>query len=158
MICVYCDDSWDEKGVKAAFLALVKDLGLVSSAYKCDANTILGIDSKHPSKVKSSMYGKNGELIPLILPAQQTQRSSKPPLRGLPSCSRADHRRSLFTDFMSKEEIDAAFAAREADPSTASKAKAVKPKTLEEEEAEGGGFAPVSDSEDDEPPNKKVKI
>lgn len=59
---------------------------------------------------------------------------------------------------MTKEEIDTAFAAREADPSTASKAKAVKLKTLEQEEAEGGGFAPVSDSEDEEPPKKKIKV
>lgn len=63
VICVYCDDSWDKEGVKAAFVALVKDLGLVSQAYKCDANTILGIDSKHPSKIKSSLYGKNGEYL-----------------------------------------------------------------------------------------------
>jgi hypothetical protein len=59
---------------------------------------------------------------------------------------------------MTKEEIDDAFAAREADPKTASKARAVKPKTLEQEEAEGGGFAPLSDSEDDEPPKKKAKV
>lgn len=59
---------------------------------------------------------------------------------------------------MTKEEIDAAFAAREANPETASKAKAAKSRTLEEEQEEGGGFAPVSDSEDDEPPKKKLKV
>lgn len=59
---------------------------------------------------------------------------------------------------MTKEEIDAAMAAREANPETASKSRAVKSKTLEEEEAEGCGFAPVSDSEDDEPPKKKIKV
>lgn len=38
-----------------------------------------------------------------------------------------------------------------------SKAKPIKEKTLAEEQAEGGGFAPVSDSDEDEPPRKKVK-
>lgn len=66
MICIYCDDSWDKEGVKTAFHALVKDLGLVSTAYKCDANTILGISSTHPSKIKSSMYGKLGEYLSFI--------------------------------------------------------------------------------------------
>jgi predicted GNAT superfamily acetyltransferase len=66
VICIYCDDSWDKKGVKAAFVALVKDIGLVSSAYKCDANTILGISSTHPSKIKSSLYVKNGEFSRLV--------------------------------------------------------------------------------------------
>ncbi|GAA5972119.1 hypothetical protein JCM11641_002505 [Rhodosporidiobolus odoratus] len=58
VICVYCDDSWDREGVEKAFRALVHEEGLVSSAYKCDANTLLGIDSKHPSGIRSSLYGK----------------------------------------------------------------------------------------------------
>ncbi|KAM0791745.1 hypothetical protein ACM66B_004012 [Microbotryomycetes sp. NB124-2] len=116
VICVYCDNSFDKEAVGTVFRTLVNDLGLVSSAYKTDANTILGIDSNHPSKIKSSLYGKS--------------------------------------DFMSKEEIDEAMAAR-------SKARAVKSstKTAEEEQEDGGaGFAPLSDSSDDEkPPVKKAK-
>ncbi|GJN90261.1 hypothetical protein Rhopal_003262-T1 [Rhodotorula paludigena] len=58
VICVYCRDSWDKDGVGKAFKTLVKDLNLISTAYKCDANTIAGIDSKHPSGIKSSLYGR----------------------------------------------------------------------------------------------------
>ncbi|SCV73417.1 BQ2448_7343 [Microbotryum intermedium] len=58
VICVYCDDSWDRDGVGKAFKCLVRDLGLISSAYKSDANTLLGIDSKHSSGIRSSLYGK----------------------------------------------------------------------------------------------------
>ncbi|BGP25805.1 translation Initiation factor eIF-4e-like domain protein [Rhodotorula toruloides] len=59
VICVYCDDSWDKETVGKVFKTLVEDLNCVSSAYKIDAFTILGIDSKHPSGVGSSLYGKN---------------------------------------------------------------------------------------------------
>jgi hypothetical protein len=38
VICVYCDDSYDKDGVGKVFEALVKECGLVSQAYKCDAN------------------------------------------------------------------------------------------------------------------------
>ncbi|KDE04680.1 hypothetical protein MVLG_04904 [Microbotryum lychnidis-dioicae p1A1 Lamole] len=58
VICIYCDDSWDRDGVGKAFKCLVRELGLVSSAYKSDANTLLGIDSKHSSGIRSSLYGK----------------------------------------------------------------------------------------------------
>ncbi|GAA5836928.1 hypothetical protein JCM3766R1_006300 [Sporobolomyces carnicolor] len=54
VICVYVHDSWDKAAVGIAFKCLVEDLKLVSSAYK----TILGIDSKHESGIKSSLYGK----------------------------------------------------------------------------------------------------
>lgn len=80
MICVYCDDSWDREAVGKVFKVLVEELNLVSSAYKvsslgrfsaprgesshknkrmqCDANTILGIDSKHASGIRSSLWVK----------------------------------------------------------------------------------------------------
>ncbi|GAA5903611.1 hypothetical protein JCM5296_001370 [Sporobolomyces johnsonii] len=112
VICVYCDDSWDKDGVATAFKALVQKLRLVSAAYKCDANTILGIDSKHESGIRSSMYGKN--------------------------------------DFMTAAEINEAFK-------ETTKAKEVKRKTLEEEQAGGDGFDTTSESEDDESVKKKAK-
>ncbi|GAA6015780.1 hypothetical protein JCM10207_008792 [Rhodosporidiobolus poonsookiae] len=58
VICVYCDDSWDKDAVAKVFKTLVTELSLVSSAYKADANTIIGIDSKHASGIRSSLYGK----------------------------------------------------------------------------------------------------
>ncbi|BGP49542.1 hypothetical protein JCM10450v2_005434 [Rhodotorula kratochvilovae] len=58
VVCVYVDDSWDEKAVGDAFKVLVKDLSMTSQAYKPDALTLLGIDSKHPSGIKVSLYGK----------------------------------------------------------------------------------------------------
>lgn len=80
VICVYCDDSWDREAVGKVFKVLVEDLNLVSGAYKvsflrstyrprarsshvtvpiqCDANTILGIDSKHASGIRSSLWVK----------------------------------------------------------------------------------------------------
>ncbi|GAA5867934.1 hypothetical protein JCM8547_003418 [Rhodosporidiobolus lusitaniae] len=58
VICVYCRDSWDDDNVGEVFKTLVSELSLVSMSYKCDANTILGIDSKHSSKIPSSLYTK----------------------------------------------------------------------------------------------------
>ncbi|GAA5898486.1 hypothetical protein JCM6882_007793 [Rhodosporidiobolus microsporus] len=59
VICVYVNDSFDQEQVKKAFKVLVEDLGLVSMAYKADAYTIAGIDSKRPGGgFKSSLYGK----------------------------------------------------------------------------------------------------
>ncbi|GAA5961364.1 hypothetical protein JCM3765_004392 [Sporobolomyces pararoseus] len=58
LICVYVNDSWDRQAVGRAFRCLVNDLQLVSGAYKCDAFTILGIDSKHETGIKSSLYTK----------------------------------------------------------------------------------------------------
>lgn len=56
VICIYCDDSWDKKAVGEVLEILVKELKLVPSAYKCDANTYLHIDSKHESKIPSSLW------------------------------------------------------------------------------------------------------
>ncbi|GAA5993641.1 hypothetical protein JCM10908_000656 [Rhodotorula pacifica] len=58
VICVYCDNSWDREAVGKVFKVLVEDLNLVSGAYKCDANTLLGIDSKHASQIRSSLWVK----------------------------------------------------------------------------------------------------
>ncbi|GAA5990788.1 hypothetical protein JCM5350_004645 [Sporobolomyces pararoseus] len=116
LICVYVNDSWNKRAVGRAFNCLVNDLQLVSSAYKCDAFTILGIDSKHETGIKSSLWTKH--------------------------------------EFMKKEEIDAALE-KKPEPSLA---KEVKKKTLEEEQQEGlGDFDDVSDSEDEEPAQKKQK-
>ncbi|BGP56494.1 hypothetical protein JCM8202v2_004115 [Rhodotorula sphaerocarpa] len=108
VICVYCDNSWDKEAVGRVFRVLVEDLGL------SDANTLLGIDSKHESGIRSSLWTKH--------------------------------------DFMTKDEIDAALAAK-------SKAKAAPKKTLEDEIKSGAaeGFDPVSDSDEGEPAPKKAK-
>ncbi|GAA6023012.1 hypothetical protein JCM11491_000356 [Sporobolomyces phaffii] len=58
LICVYVDDSWNKESVSKTLKCLVEDLRLEPSAYKCDAFTILGIDSKHETGIKSSLYGK----------------------------------------------------------------------------------------------------
>ncbi|KAL7007783.1 hypothetical protein EMMF5_002430 [Cystobasidiomycetes sp. EMM_F5] len=58
VICVYIADSWDKKIVGDVFEILVRKLGLVSNAYKADVYTAAGIDSKHPSKMKSTLYNK----------------------------------------------------------------------------------------------------
>ncbi|GAA5895526.1 uncharacterized protein JCM6883_001535 [Sporobolomyces salmoneus] len=116
LICVYVNDSWDKEAVGKAFKCLVEELKLVSTAYKCDAFTILGIDSKHETGIKSSLWSKN--------------------------------------EFMSKDEIDAALAKKPSD----SLAEEVKKKTLEDEQQEGlGDFDAVSDSEDEEPKQKRQK-
>lgn len=56
VICVYCDDSYDEEAVGNVFKVLVKDLGQVSQSYKPDVLTHLGIDSKHASGFPVSLY------------------------------------------------------------------------------------------------------
>ncbi|GAA5907885.1 hypothetical protein JCM8208_001976 [Rhodotorula glutinis] len=56
VICVYCDDSFDEQAVGDVFKVLVNDLGQVSSSYKPDVLTVLGIDSKHASGLPVSLY------------------------------------------------------------------------------------------------------
>ncbi|GAA5846337.1 hypothetical protein JCM9279_001331 [Rhodotorula babjevae] len=56
VICVYCDDSFDEEAVGNVFKVLVKDLGQVSQSYKPDVLTVLGIDSKHASGHPVSLY------------------------------------------------------------------------------------------------------
>ncbi|KAK4702276.1 hypothetical protein P7C70_g3951, partial [Phenoliferia sp. Uapishka_3] len=56
VICVYVTDSWNKEAVEGVLRILVKDLGLRPTSYKCDANTIIGIDSKHESGIPSSLY------------------------------------------------------------------------------------------------------
>ncbi|KAL8280144.1 hypothetical protein RQP46_007474 [Phenoliferia psychrophenolica] len=56
VICVYVDDSWDKDAVEGALKILANDLKLTPLSYKCDANTLLGIDSNHPSKIPSSLW------------------------------------------------------------------------------------------------------
>ena len=140
VICCYCDNSFDKDAVKEVYKALVS-IGLVSSAYKADANTILGIDSKHDSGIKSSLYGKNGGCLLVFWSSGPCAFIVSAPELILIL---------LRADMMTQAEIEEALKAT-------SKAKPTKAKTLADEEAEGGGFAPVSDSEDDEPPRKKVK-
>lgn len=82
VICVYCDDSWARDDVGKVLQVLARDLHLHVSAYKTDANvsatrrfliavhkadmhcvrlqSILGIDSKHPTGIKSSKWSVNG--------------------------------------------------------------------------------------------------
>ncbi|KAK9898384.1 hypothetical protein P389DRAFT_33108 [Cystobasidium minutum MCA 4210] len=59
VICVYCEDSWNRDLVGDAFKTLVKEVGVVPGSYKADIYTYAGIDSKHPSKMRSTLYGKN---------------------------------------------------------------------------------------------------
>ncbi|GAA5941975.1 hypothetical protein JCM3775_004304 [Rhodotorula graminis] len=56
VICIYCDDSWDEQAAGDVFKVLVRDLGQVSGSYKPDVLTVLGIDSKHASGLPVSLY------------------------------------------------------------------------------------------------------
>ncbi|KAK4050648.1 hypothetical protein OIV83_003374 [Microbotryomycetes sp. JL201] len=83
VICVYSDDSYNKDGVGSVFRALVNDLGLVSSAYKTDANTILKIDSNHPSKIKSSLYGKNDFMTKEEIEEAMAARSKARPVKTL---------------------------------------------------------------------------
>ncbi|GAA5832230.1 hypothetical protein JCM5353_008206 [Sporobolomyces roseus] len=115
LICVYVEDSWDKKAVGKVFETLLEDLQLSSSAFKCDANTILGIDSKHPSGIRSSLY--------------------------------------QASEFKSKDEIKAILENKKSKPVVAP-----KPRTLEDEKALGlGDFDEVSDSDNEEPVQKKQK-
>ncbi|KAK4055047.1 hypothetical protein OIO90_003388 [Microbotryomycetes sp. JL221] len=85
VICIYCDDSWDKEAVGKVMRVLVQELGLLPSAYKHDVNTILGIDSKHPSQIKSSLYGKNDfmtkEEIDAVMSARSKAREVKPSIK-----------------------------------------------------------------------------
>lgn len=58
VVCVYCDDSYDEDAVGDVFKVLVKDLSMTSQSFKPDVLTLLGIDSQHPSKLPVSLYKK----------------------------------------------------------------------------------------------------
>ncbi|GAA6057220.1 hypothetical protein JCM3770_003267 [Rhodotorula araucariae] len=77
VICVYVDDSWDDEAVGDVFKVLVKDLSMTSQAYKPDALTILGIDSKHLSKVPVSLYKKTTFMTQKELDAAYEATASK---------------------------------------------------------------------------------
>lgn len=55
-LCLYCDDSYDKSQVEKCFRTLVLEMQMAPSSYKTDAFTLLDIDSKHVSKIKSSEY------------------------------------------------------------------------------------------------------
>ncbi|GAA6064080.1 hypothetical protein JCM10212_002722 [Sporobolomyces blumeae] len=78
VICVYAADSWNREAVGKAFKALVEGLELVSTSYKCDAFTILGIDSKHESGIKSSLWSKGDFMSPAEIAAVFEKKAPKP--------------------------------------------------------------------------------
>lgn len=151
VICVYCEDSWDKEAVGNVFRALVTDCELVSKAYKVDAlvsapvfddgekraheegQTLLDIDSKHPSKLKTSLYGQKGKFLGSRHRGMSVDTDAEP-------------------EFMTKADVDEHFASvkrkREAKNGIA--------KQLPGDETKGPVYA--SDSEEEVSPTKKKKI
>lgn len=105
------------------------------------AQTILGIDSKHPSGIRSSLYQASG--------------SSPPPPSFSPSLSLTLFKHGV--EFKSRDEVKAILEKKQSESKPAVAAKP-KQRTLEEEKEAGlGDFDEVSESEDEEPRQKKQK-
>ncbi|EFI28138.1 hypothetical protein CC1G_14165 [Coprinopsis cinerea okayama7 len=63
IICVYIPDVYDKPKVLEVMKVLLRNHGLNLSGVKSDLYTMLGIDSKHPSGIQSTVW-KNTALLP----------------------------------------------------------------------------------------------
>ncbi|GAA5927049.1 uncharacterized protein JCM15063_000443 [Sporobolomyces koalae] len=127
VICVYVKDSWNRQHVGTALECLVKDLQLQPSAYK----TLLGIDSKHESGIKSSLYSKYDFMTKDEIES------------ALAVKNHVDRKDGMDDAGKQKKTFEP---------------KEVKKKTIAQEQAQGlGDFDDLSDS-DEEPPQKRSKI
>ncbi|GAA97994.1 uncharacterized protein L969DRAFT_93383 [Mixia osmundae IAM 14324] len=55
-IILYIPDSWDREAAREVCRVSCTELGLTPSAFKPDIYKAAGLDSKHPSKLKASIY------------------------------------------------------------------------------------------------------
>ncbi|KAF8550931.1 hypothetical protein OG21DRAFT_1468038 [Imleria badia] len=62
LICVYIPDVYDKEDVTAVMKVLLRQHGLNLSGVKSDVYTIIGLDSKHPSGIPSTVW-KNVALL-----------------------------------------------------------------------------------------------
>ncbi|KAK1927258.1 hypothetical protein DB88DRAFT_477385 [Papiliotrema laurentii] len=62
VICVYMDNVYDKAAVTKVLTTLLRDHGLEPTACKSDLYTLAGIDSKHPSGLRSSIW-RPAELV-----------------------------------------------------------------------------------------------
>lgn len=62
VVIVYIDNIYDKELATKVLTSLLEDHGLEPSASKSDLYTLLGIDSKHPSGMRSSIW-RPAELI-----------------------------------------------------------------------------------------------
>lgn len=57
LLCIYCDNSYDRAQLEQCLRVLVGALQMGRpSSYKADAFTLLGIDSKHRSRIMPALY------------------------------------------------------------------------------------------------------
>ncbi|EIN06740.1 hypothetical protein PUNSTDRAFT_72870 [Punctularia strigosozonata HHB-11173 SS5] len=65
VICMYMPDVYNKTAVTEAMKVLLQDHGMNLSGVKSDLYTCIGLDSKHPSEVQSTIW-KNKDLIPEV--------------------------------------------------------------------------------------------
>lgn len=53
---MYVNNLYDKEAATKVLVSLLKDHGLEPSAAKTDLYTVIGIDSKHPSKLRSTIW------------------------------------------------------------------------------------------------------
>ncbi|KAF8806536.1 hypothetical protein BYT27DRAFT_7191087 [Phlegmacium glaucopus] len=63
LICVYLPDVYDKASVTEVMRVLLRNHGLNLSGVKSDLYTVIGIDSKHPSGIPSTVW-KNAAILP----------------------------------------------------------------------------------------------
>lgn len=56
VVCLYIRDIYDLDTVREVLKVLLKEHGLEPSAAKSDLYTLVGIDSHHPTKLRSSIW------------------------------------------------------------------------------------------------------
>lgn len=62
VVVIYVDNLYDKEQATKVLVSMLEDHGLEPSASKTDLYTLLGIDSKHPSGLRSSIW-RPSELI-----------------------------------------------------------------------------------------------
>jgi hypothetical protein len=56
LVCLYFDNVWNEKHAKEVLDCIVKQHGEIPNSAKADLYTMIGLDSNHPSKLRSTLY------------------------------------------------------------------------------------------------------
>ncbi|GAA6028644.1 hypothetical protein JCM8097_007326 [Rhodosporidiobolus ruineniae] len=149
VICVYCNDSWDEAGVAKVFKTLVSELHLISSAYKCDANTILGIASGHPSGIKTSLYGKTTFMTQAEIDAAMAAPAAKSKAKEVQRKTKDEENGGFESDSDASSDADDKRDERPRKTPGKAAAKDVKSKQAPKKQAKNGGGGFDSDSGSD---------
>ncbi|KAF5392399.1 hypothetical protein D9757_001542 [Collybiopsis confluens] len=141
LICLYLPDVYDKDTVTKVMKILLRNHALILSGVKSDLYTMLGIDSKHPSGISSTIW-KNKD----ILSEKEMQELKNEFFAGL-------SRKKNTTNDQATTKADAGASATPATSAAVAASSKLKPKKKRKD-----AFASDDEDGDDEEKQRKVEL